>query len=109
LEEFGGGLHQPDHAFLHQILERDGAEVVLLGDADDQTQVRLDQLLLGLQIPLADALGQLDLLLVRQETAPADRRQAGPRRAVIHRVIPPGIRPRAAPAALEILHRSTHS
>src|SRR5262245_43009505 len=41
-------LHQPDIAFLDQVEELQAAVDVFLGDRDDEAQVRLNDLLLGL-------------------------------------------------------------
>ena len=53
------GTHQADVSFLDQVQELEAAVRVLLGNADDQTEVRLHHLLLGQQ-RLALALGDGD-------------------------------------------------
>src|SRR5215217_6259151 len=58
-------LDGPDQAgvpLLDQILEGHAAAPVLLGDGDDQPQIRLDQLLTGLHVPPADSPGESLLL-----------------------------------------------
>ena len=45
--------------------------LVLLGDRDHEPEVGVDHALLGLEIAALDALGQLDLLVRRQEVVPA--------------------------------------
>src|SRR5215475_9703130 len=101
--EFVDRLHQADIAFLNQVEELQAAVGVFLGDGDDQAQVRLHHLLLGLArlalallhhlhdlAELADlepGLARehlnlvavlLDLLLVpRDEALPASRAQLG--------------------------------
>src|SRR5215208_4435468 len=54
-------LDGPDQArvpLLDQILEGHAAAPVLLGDGDDQPQIRLDELLTGLHVPPADSPGE---------------------------------------------------
>ena len=46
--------------------------LVALRDRDDQPQVRVDHLLLGLEVAALDALGELDLLLRREQRIAAD-------------------------------------
>ena len=46
--------------------------LVALRDRDDQAQVRVDHLILRLEIPALDPLGELDLLLLRQQRVAPD-------------------------------------
>ena len=73
--ELGDRPHQAHVALLDQVQQRHPAALVLLGDGDDQAQV-------GLRHPVAgglgaglDLLGELDLLLLSQQRAPADLAQ----------------------------------
>ena len=62
------GLHQTDVAFLDQVEELEPPIGVLLGNADDQSQVRFGKRLLGLFIlssPAVDLLHRLGQLLAR--------------------------------------------
>ena len=70
--ELLGRAHQPERALLDQVQERQALVAVVLGDRDDQTQVGLDHLLLGVEVTALDALGQLDLLLGGQQADLAD-------------------------------------
>ena len=63
---------QADRALLDQVEERQPLVAVVLRDRDDQAQVRLDHLLLGVQIAAPDPLGEIDLLLRRQQAHLAD-------------------------------------
>src|SRR3954451_2770296 len=57
---------------LDEVQERQALVAVVLGDRDDQAQVRLDHLLLGVEVATLDALGEIDLLLRREQTDLAD-------------------------------------
>ena len=63
-------LHGPDQTevpLLDQVQKEHSAPDVLLRDADHQAEVRVDELLLRLDVPLLHALGQVDLLLRPQK------------------------------------------
>jgi hypothetical protein len=76
--ELLGGLHQADVAFLDEVGERDAAVRVLLGDADHEAEVAVDQGGFG-QIGVGpahvDATGDLDLVLPREQRDLAHRLQ----------------------------------
>ena len=65
------GADEPQRAFLDQVEERQALVAVVLGDRDDEAQVRLDHPLLGGPVAGLDPLGELDLLLRGQERMPA--------------------------------------
>src|SRR5947209_15925355 len=65
--ELLGGPNQAQIAFLHQIEQKNTLVVVAFGDADDQTQVCLDQLLLCLYITIGDTSRNGHLLLCCQQ------------------------------------------
>jgi len=65
--EFFHGLHQPDVALLNQILELQAYLAILLGHADDEAKVLLDQLLPGLLVSGMDPLAKLLPFLPPQE------------------------------------------
>src|SRR4051794_11184158 len=56
------GTDQPQHALLDEVAERQPLALVAASVRHDQTQVRVDHPLLGGEVALLDALGQLDLL-----------------------------------------------
>ena len=56
------GADQAEHALLDEIEERQSLVAVVLGDRDDQAQVRLDHPPLGRHVAALDPLGELDLL-----------------------------------------------
>src|SRR5436190_2288825 len=60
--ELLGRAHEPDRPLLDEIEEGQALVAVLLGDRDDEAQVRLDHLLLRAMLPALDALRELDLL-----------------------------------------------
>ena len=66
------GADEPDDALLDEIEEREAVPLVPLGDRDDEAQVRVDHPLLRLEVAALDPLGELDLLLGRQERIAAD-------------------------------------
>ena len=70
--ELLGRADQPERALLDQVEERQALVAVVLGDRDDQAQVGLDHLLLGVEVAALDALGQVDLLLRGEQTDLAD-------------------------------------
>ena len=61
---------EADGALLDQVEERQPLVAVVLGDRDDQPQVRLDHLLLGVERAALDPLGEIDLLLGASAAAP---------------------------------------
>jgi hypothetical protein len=65
-------IHQVARPFLDEIQERQALVAVVLGDRDDQAQVGLDHLLLGVEVAALDALGEVDLLLRGQQPDLAD-------------------------------------
>ena len=65
-------LDQTEVAFLDQVEEQHTAADVALGDADDKTQVRFTEFLLGFFVALFHALGQFDFLFTGQERHLAD-------------------------------------
>src|SRR4051794_22512289 len=66
---------QPERALLDQVQERQAAAEVALGDRDDEAQVGLDHLLLGVQVAALDALRERDLAVGGQQLHAADRPQ----------------------------------
>ena len=64
--------HQPERALLDQVEEGQALVAVVLGDRDDEPQVRLDHLLLGVEVAALDALGEVDLLLRGEQPDLAD-------------------------------------
>ncbi len=65
------GADQAERPFLDQVEERQALVAVVLGDRDDQAEVRLDHPLLRLRVAGLDLLRQLDLLGSGQERMPA--------------------------------------
>ena len=70
--ELLGRADQAEDALLDQVEQRQLLALVLLGDRDDEAQVGVDHPLLGLEVALLDALGQLDLLVRGQQRVAAD-------------------------------------
>ena len=70
--ELLGRAHEAQRALLDQVQERQALVAVVLGDRDDQAQVGLDHLLLGVEVAALDPLGQVDLLLRGQQPHLAD-------------------------------------
>src|SRR5581483_57682 len=66
------GADQAERPLLDQVEERQALVAVVLGDRDDESQVGLDHLLLGVEVATLDALGQVDLLLRGQQADLAD-------------------------------------
>src|SRR3954454_6487868 len=66
---------QPERPLLDEVEERQPAAQVALGDRDDEAQVGLDHLRLSGHVAALDALGEVDLLLRRQERHAPDRAQ----------------------------------
>ena len=65
------GADQAERPLLDEVEERQALVAVVLGDRDDEPQVRLDHALLGLHVAALDALRELDLLRGGQELVPA--------------------------------------
>ena len=65
-------MDQAEVAFLDQVVERNAAMLVMLGDADHQPQVGLDHALARREIPGARCARQRQLLGRRQQRAGAD-------------------------------------
>src|SRR3712207_8063729 len=64
---------------IYEVQERERAVAlavapVALGDVHDEAQVRLDHVLLGVEVPALDALGELDLLAGGEERHLPDRK-----------------------------------
>ena len=64
--------HEPEHAFLDEVEERQPLAAVALRDRDDEAQVRVDHPLLRGRVSPLDALRELDLLRRGQERVAAD-------------------------------------
>jgi hypothetical protein len=71
---------QTERAFLDQVEEAEPAAEVGLGDRDHQPEVRLDHLRLRRHVAALDALGEIDLLVGRQQRDLADLAQVEPQR-----------------------------
>src|SRR3954451_16948074 len=61
--ELLGGAHEAERALLDQVEERQPLVAVVLRDRDHESQVRLDHLLLRVEVAALDALGEVDFLL----------------------------------------------
>jgi hypothetical protein len=59
--------NQAKHALLDQVAQGKPLALVLAGDRDHEAQIRVDHALLGLEIATLDALGELNLLLSREQ------------------------------------------
>ena len=66
------GTDQAERALLDQVEEGQALVAVVLRDRDDEPQVRLDHLLLRVEVAALDALGEVDLLLRREQPHLAD-------------------------------------
>ena len=75
-------LDEPEITFLDQVQKEHPAPHIALGDADDQPQVGLGQLLLGRLVALAHTDGQLPFLVRRQKRYLADFLQVHANRVV---------------------------
>src|SRR3954452_1891604 len=58
---------EPERALLDEVQERESLVAVVLRDRDHEAQVRLDHLLLGVEVAALDALREVDPLLRRQQ------------------------------------------
>jgi hypothetical protein len=65
--ELLGGADQAEDSFLDQIQQVEVLAHVAAGVRDDQPEVRVDQPLLGLEVPSLDPLGEIDLLLLGEQ------------------------------------------
>src|SRR5205823_1379810 len=72
LVELVGGANEAEVAFVDQIGERDALILILLGDRDDEAQIRTHQRIEGLLVVLADALRELHFHLASDEGKDAD-------------------------------------
>src|SRR3954468_24813912 len=63
---------ETEGALLDEVQERQALVAVVLRDGDDEPQVGLDHLLLRVEVASLDALGEIDLLLRREQTDLAD-------------------------------------
>src|SRR6266571_2078662 len=97
--ELGDRSHQTDVALLDEVEQRHASALVLLGDGNDQAEVRLGHVAAGRIRTRLDLLGELDLLLFGEEGSPADLAKVGSERVV--RVALTGIRSRARPLLLD--------
>src|SRR5271154_107651 len=70
--ELLGRAYEPEGPLLDQVEERQPLIAVVLGDRHDESQVRLDHLLLRVEVAALDPLGEIDLLLSRQQAHLAD-------------------------------------
>ena len=98
--ELLGRADQAERALLDQVEERQALVAVVLGDRDDQPQVGLDHLLLGVEVAALDALGEIDLLLGGQQAHLADVLEEQLQRVGRHVRLEIERRLRLAPAAL---------
>ena len=70
--EFFDRLDQTEVALLDQIEELHASAEIALRDADDQTQVRFAQALLGGNVAVRNADGELSFLVGAEKRHPAD-------------------------------------
>ena len=98
--------HQPERPLLDQVEERQALVAVVLRDRDDEPQVGLDHLLLGVEVAALDALGEVDLLLRGQQAHLADVLEEELQRVGRHVRLEVERRVRLAPAAL--VRRALH-
>jgi hypothetical protein len=70
--ELLGRSHEAQRALLDQVQERETLVAVVLGDRDDEAEVGLDHLLLGVEVAALDAAGEVDFLLRREQAHLAD-------------------------------------
>src|SRR3954447_19199736 len=64
--------NETERALLDEVEERQSLVSVVLRDGDDEPQVGLDHLLLRVEVAALDPLGEIDLLLRREQTDLAD-------------------------------------
>ena len=70
--ELLGRAHEPQRALLNEVQERETLVAVALRDRDDEAKVGLDHLLLGVEVPALDPLGETDLFLGGEQPQLAD-------------------------------------
>src|SRR3954452_16472221 len=70
--ELLSGAHEAERPLLDEVEEGQPLVAVVLGDRDDQAQVGLDHLLLGVEVAALDALGEVALLLRGEQPDLAD-------------------------------------
>ena len=70
--ELLGRADEPERALLDEVEEGQALVAVVLRDRDDQAEVRLDHLLLRVEVAALDALGEVDLLLRGEQPDLAD-------------------------------------
>src|SRR5829696_1544901 len=78
--EFLDGPDQPERPLLDEVEERQPTAEVSLGDRHDQAEVRLDHLRLRAHFAALDALGEVHLLVGRQQRHLPDLAQVEPQR-----------------------------
>jgi hypothetical protein len=66
---------QAEVALLDEVEQRETAARVALGDRNHETEIRLDQVVLRKHVVLLDALGEADLVVLRQQRHAPDRLQ----------------------------------
>src|ERR671914_319804 len=82
--ELLGRPDQAQDALLDQVEQCELVALVLLGERDDEAQVRVDHALLGLEVAALDSLRQLDLLLGREQRVAAHVAQEELQRVARH-------------------------
>ena len=65
--ELLGGANEAQHPLLHEVVEGQAVALIATGDRDDQSQIAVDEPLLGDEIAALDALRELELLRRAQE------------------------------------------
>ena len=73
--ELARGVEQPDIALLDQVEQGQAAPQVPPRDADDEPEIGLDELALGLGIAVLDAAGEILLLLAGEQLDLGDVRR----------------------------------
>ena len=66
--ELLGGANEAQHSLLHEVVEGQTMALIATGDRDHQSQIAVDEPLLGDEVATLDALRQLELLRRAQET-----------------------------------------
>src|SRR4051812_4071443 len=98
------GADEAERSLLDEVQERQPLVAVVLGDGDDEPEVRLDHLLLGIEIAALDALGEVDFLLRCEEPDLADVLQEQLERVGRH--VRPQIQRRLLRAAAALVRRA---
>src|SRR5947209_241187 len=96
--------HEAERALLDEVQERQPLVAVVLGDGDDEPEVRLDHLLLGIEVAALDALAGVDLLLRGEESDLADVLEEQLKRVGRH--VRPQIQRRLLGAAAALVRRA---